>query len=122
MAKHDLSLRSLYGDGWSVPPMRQKDFQILSAVSQLGGGGTAAEIADAVEKCAPGFNVGYLYAALDRLRKKELVTARRGYDREWKYQVTEYGERTIRRAVIEGKRIVKAGAGLDAGECAERSE
>ena len=42
MGKHDLSLRSLFGDGWNAPPLDQCDFEILSAVRVLGGQSTPA--------------------------------------------------------------------------------
>jgi len=38
--KRDNSLRSLYGDGWTVESLSQLDLQVVTAVSQLGTGAT----------------------------------------------------------------------------------
>src|SRR3954452_24109016 len=37
MAKRDLSLRSLYGDGWSAPALNQAEYRILAAISEFQG-------------------------------------------------------------------------------------
>lgn len=50
MEKQDLSLRSLYGDGWNAPPLEQHDVQLLTAASLLAGQGTAESVSRTAEK------------------------------------------------------------------------
>ena len=49
LQKHDMSLRSLYGDGWNAPPLNQHDFRVLTAASILGGQGTPMRVLEIVE-------------------------------------------------------------------------
>src|SRR5437870_5050889 len=48
--KEELSVRSLYGDGWNVPALDQGDFQILTAASHLGDQATSDTILRTIEK------------------------------------------------------------------------
>src|SRR5690349_6235678 len=48
--KHDTSLRSLYGDGWSAPALKSREFQVLSAIALLRAGATLADIHEAVAR------------------------------------------------------------------------
>jgi hypothetical protein len=101
MAKRDLSLRSIYGDGWSAPALTQSEYQILTAISQLKGE-RASELriwAKADELSVSG--VSGFPGALHKLTKRGLITAQ--------MQVTEDGERALARARAEGKDLATAG-------------
>jgi hypothetical protein len=101
MSKHDLSLRSVYGDGWSAPALTQSEYQVLTAISQLQGE-RASELR--VWKKADELSVSGVSgfpAALHRLCKRGLITAQ--------MQVTEDGERALARAHAEGKDLATAG-------------
>src|SRR5437870_3546100 len=70
--KHDTSLRSLYGDGWSAPPLELNEFQILTAASLLGGEGTGRS----VYRKALGWGSSELVAlAFDSLEAQGMVVA-----------------------------------------------
>jgi len=122
--KHDTSLWSLYGDGWSAAPLEQTEFQVLTAVSLLGDRGTLKSITQMVDKWTAREMVGHVYLALGRLAERELIKVRSGpatggdkpVDR---FEITEDGDRALRRAKIEGKQLVTAREGLD-GPCTER--
>jgi len=96
--KHDTSLRSLYGDGWSAPPLKQREFEVLSAVALLEGNGTLAEIYHVAAKVG-GMKQFWIMLTLRRLERRELVTVNPS-DR---FRVTEDGDRALRRAHAEGK-------------------
>ena len=49
LESHDTSLRSLYGDGWSTPYLKQHEFQVLTAAVLLNGQGTASQLRNIVE-------------------------------------------------------------------------
>ena len=122
--KHDTSLWSLYGDGWSAAPLEQTEFQVLSAVSLLGDRGTLKSITRMVDKWTAREMVGHVYLALGRLAARELITVHSGpatggdkpVDR---FEITEDGDRALRRAKIEGKQLVTAREDLN-GPCTER--
>ncbi len=122
--KHDTSLRSLYGDGWSAAPLEQTEFQVLTAVSLLGNRGTLKSITQMVDKWTAREMVGHVYLALGRLAERELITVHSGpatggdkpADR---FEITEDGDRALRRAKIEGKQLVTAPEDLN-GPCTER--
>src|SRR2546422_4073477 len=122
--KHDTSLRSLYGDGWSAPPLEQREFQVLTAVSLLGDRGTLKSITAMVHKWTGRELVGHVYLALGRLAERGLVTVHSGPSRSYgeepqrRFEVTEDGDRALRRAKIEGKELVTARESLDS-ECTE---
>src|SRR5205809_5262360 len=111
--KHDTSLRSLYGDGWSAPPLEQLEFQVLTAVSLLGDRGTLKSITAMVHKWTGREMVGRVYLTLGRFAERELITVHSGpatggdkpFDR---FEITEDGDRALRRAKIEGKQLVTA--------------
>jgi hypothetical protein len=111
MEKHDLSLRSLYGDGWNCPPLEQDELQILTAAHLLGGQGTMASILQTVEKWAP--DTSTVAVVLEGLEAKGLVESLgTGEPLLRRFQVTEVGERSLRRAKAEGKRVVTAREGV----------
>ena len=122
--KHDTSLWSLYGDGWSAAPLKQTEFQVLTAVSLLGNRGTLKSITQMVDKWTGREMVGHVYLTLGRLAEHELITVHSGpatggdkpLDR---FEITEDGDRALRRAKMEGKQLVTAREGLD-GPCTER--
>jgi hypothetical protein len=105
--KHDTSLRSLYGDGWSAEPLDQREFQVLTVVSGLGGSGKIGRIFDAVTNWAPNLDVADVFLTLERLEKRELITGTPGGtdDGSRTFQTTEDGERALRRAHAEGKQL-----------------
>jgi hypothetical protein len=122
--KHDTSLWSLYGDGWSAAPLEQTEFQVLTAVSLLGDRGTLKSITQMVDKWTAREMFGHVYLALGRLAERELITVHSGpatggdkpVDR---FEITEDGDRALRRAKIEGKQLVTAREDLN-GPCTER--
>ena len=122
--KHDTSLRSLYGDGWSAAPLEQREFQVLTAVSLLGDRGTLKSVTAMVDKWTGRETVGHVYLALGRLAERELITVHSGpatggdkpLDR---FEITEDGDRALRRAKIEGKQLVTVREDLN-GPCTER--
>jgi len=124
LEKHDTSLRSLYGDGWSAAPLEQTDFQVLTAVSLLGDGGTLKSITRMVDKWTGREMVGHVYLTLGRLAERELITvhsgpATAGDNPVNHFEITEDGDRALRRAKIEGKQLVTAREDLN-GPCTER--
>src|SRR5437870_3115187 len=126
LEKHDTSLRSLYGDGWSAAPLEQREFQVLTAVSLLGDRGTLKSITAMVDKWTGREMVGHVYLALGRLAERGLIKAHSGSPRSNRYEpqrrleITEEGDRSLRRAKIEGKQLVTAREDLQNG-CTERS-
>jgi hypothetical protein len=117
--QHDTSLRSLYGDGWSAEPIDQREFQVLTAVSDLGGNGNLGRIFDAATKWAPDLDVADVFLTLDRLAKRELVAGTAVTDETRTFQTTEDGERALRRAHAERKQLQIAQEGLIKDACAE---
>ena len=124
--KHDTSLRSLYGDGWSAAPLEQREFQVLTAVSLLGDRGTLKSVTAMVDKWTGRETVGHVYLAVGRLAERGLITVHSGPSRSYgeepqrRFEITEDGDRALRRAKLEGKEMVTAREGLQNG-CTERS-
>src|SRR5437867_977194 len=124
LEKHDTSLWSLYGDGWSAAPLKQIEFQVLTAVSLLGDRGTLKSITQMVDKWTGREMVGRVYLTLGRFAERELITVHSGpatggdkpFDR---FEITEDGDRALRRAKIERKQLVTARESLES-ECTER--
>jgi hypothetical protein len=110
MAKRDLSLRSLYGDGWSAAPLNQAEYPILMAISQLQVDDTNElgiwQKAD--ELAGTHISAATFPVALRGLTERRLVTPQ--------MKLTNEGERALDRARAEGKQL--AGAGNE-GPCAE---
>jgi len=100
LTKHDTSLRSLTGDGWSIGPLEDREFRILSAVARAKEG-TAIEIMEIVENWED-LMVGTVLVLLDRLLRREFVME----TAPQVYKVTGEGERALRRAKLEGKELV----------------
>ena len=102
MGKHDLSLRSLYGDGWSVPAVDEADFIVLRALNSLGGEANGLSILHQMLKWLEHPPVALL--VLQSLQSRQFVTSS-GSENDFKrmYQITEYGDRALRRAIKEGK-------------------
>src|SRR5439155_24380409 len=65
LEKHDTSLRSLYGDGWSAAPLEQTEFQVLTAVSLLGDRVTLKSVTRMVDKLTGREMVGYVVVTLE---------------------------------------------------------
>lgn len=116
LEKRDTSLWSLSGDGWSVPALKQREFQVLTAVALLGDRSNIDAITDMVEDWVGGTMIGNVYATLRDLERKGFITfhrtalADRGGQEQHRYQITEYGDRALRRAKLEGKQLVNAAA------------
>jgi len=98
-----MSLRSLYGDGWSAKPTNQREFQVLAALAELGDKGEAGTIYKATKSWAPELDIADVFITLERLVKRELLTRT-----EETYQATEDGSRALRRAHKEGKQLATA--------------
>lgn len=114
LEQHDTSLWSLSGDGWSVPALKQREFQVLTAVAVLGGRSNIDAITDMVEDWVGGTMIGKVYTTLRDLEKQGFVTfhkaasADRRGPQQHRYEVTEYGDRALRRAKLEGRQLVAA--------------
>src|SRR5205823_11674840 len=112
LEKHDTSLWSLYGDGWSAAPLKQTEFQVLTAVSLLGDRGTLKSITAMVHKWTGREMVGHVYLTLGGLAERGIIALHS--DPTWEYgekpahrfEITEDGDRALRRAKIEGKELV----------------
>jgi hypothetical protein len=102
MGKHDLSLRSLYGDGWTAPALEEADLHVLLAARQLGEKATAVSIGLTVEQWTGHHPIVSL--ALERMEKDGLLSAEGAGDQR-RFKVTELGSRALRRAKAEGKKL-----------------
>jgi len=102
MNKHDLSLRSLYGDGWNAPALDQGDLYVLLAARQLGEKATAVNIALTVEQWTGHQPIVSL--ALERMEKQGVIAAEGAGDAR-RFSVTDLGNRALRRAKAEGKKL-----------------
>jgi DNA-binding MarR family transcriptional regulator len=107
--KRDTSLRSLYGDGWSVGAVNQSELQVLTAASMMDGQADIHSITDVVQTWTGGTMIGKVYATLNRLEKRGFIAVHRSApavkDGEpvIHFEVTEEGGRALRRAKAEGK-------------------
>jgi DNA-binding PadR family transcriptional regulator len=103
--KEELSVRSLYGDGWNVPALDHGDFQILTAASQLKDPATPATILRTIEKWTDRPPV--IRMRLEQLEERGFVASdSAGGQGQRRYQVTDYGQRALIRAKLEGKQPV----------------
>jgi hypothetical protein len=109
MDKQDLSLRSLYGDGWNAPPLEQHDLQLLTAAKLLAGEGTAESISRTAEKWG---GLAAPFLALERLVAEGLLVSLGTPGQQRHFQVTEIGERALGRAKAEGKQLLNPREGL----------
>jgi hypothetical protein len=109
MDKRDLSLRSLYGDGWSVGAVNQRELQVLTATALLGELADIHRITDVVQGWTGGTMIGTVYATLNRLEKRGFIgvhwstPAVKSGSRVVRFEVTDEGDRAMRRAKAEGK-------------------
>src|SRR5207245_9203177 len=98
----------------------------LETVLVFGVRGPLERITCMVDKCAGCETVGHVYLALGRLAELGLITVHSGRSRSYgeepqrRFEITEYGDRALRRAKLEGKELVTAREGLQNG-CTERS-
>jgi hypothetical protein len=107
--KRDTSLRSLYGDGWSADPVDQREFQVLSAVSMLGDQADLDKVTDIVQQwTGRSLVVGQVCATLGRLEKRKLIKVNPSGGAENRFEVSEQGDRALRRAKAEGKELMHA--------------
>jgi DNA-binding PadR family transcriptional regulator len=107
--KDELAWRSIYGDGWSVPPLDEGDLQIMTAVQLLGSEANGDNILHTIREWTE--HPPILTLGLDRLEAKGLLKST-GTGDQWKryYQVTKHGEGSLHRAAVEGKQVVAAEA------------
>src|SRR5262249_37980351 len=112
LKKYDTSLWSLEGDGWSAPATTQLEFQILSAASSLGEQADLTGITRMVEGWRGGRMIARVQSGLEDLEKRGLVKVRRlkGSDgqTQFLFDMSEDGNRAIRRAHAEKKQLVPA--------------
>jgi hypothetical protein len=116
MGKHDLSLRTLSGDGWTAPALQPYESRILKAAAGLAGQGTAESIFRSVEKCG---DLALVSSILDDMKAKGLlVSVGTGDPSQRQFQITELGERALGRARIEGvqDRLAEAMEGAEGAE------
>ena len=110
LKKYDTSLWSLEGDGWSAAATTQLEFQILSAVSSL----TDRAELQSINRMVEGWNgrniIARVLSALEDVEKRGLVKVRllrRGAETQFLFDLTEDGNRAIRRAHAEGKKLTQ---------------
>jgi DNA-binding MarR family transcriptional regulator len=125
--KHDTSLRSLYGDGWSAAPLKQREFQILTAVAQVAGPADAGAVAGIAGAWIAGLTIADAGFALERLEERGLVESRRSRPEgmtevRQRFQMTEDGERALARAHVEGKQLADAREGFPEDGLVEKSD
>jgi hypothetical protein len=112
LAKRDTSLRSLYGDGWSVGPLDEREFLVLSATALIGGTRDPGDVARAAQSWAPGLLHAQVYITLMHLEKKGFVTESPGPSEGLRlYEATAEGHRALARAREEGKVLEAAREG-----------
>jgi hypothetical protein len=116
LKKYDTSLWSLHGDGWSAPATTQLEFQVLSAVSELGERAELHSINRMVSGWAGRNTIVSVQSSLEDLEKRKLIKVRKVRSSDGKYQsffdLLEDGDRAIRRAHAENKELVPAPRGL----------
>jgi DNA-binding PadR family transcriptional regulator len=103
----DLAYRSLYGDGWTVPRLDERDLWIVSVVNLMAEPATAQNIERTIEK----WGGPYVIAAhrLERLEAQGLLSSDAAGDvSERRYQVTEDGHGALKRAKAERRELVVA--------------
>ena len=105
LSNQDTSLWSLYGDGWNAPALEQREFQVLTAVQMAAGGGDLSGITRNVFDWDGSISWGGVAAILTVLERRKLVT--RVEDR---WQLTEDGDRALRRAKEEKRQLVEVRA------------
>ena len=114
LAKVDTSLWSLEGDGWSAEPTNQREFRVLTAISQLGDRSDIHAITATVEQWTGGNMIVNVYDTLRRLEDRGLITfhrtgsAQNGAEPPHYYSLTRDGDRALRRAHAEGKQLINA--------------
>lgn len=110
MAKReDMSVRSFHGDGWSVGPLQQLEYQVLRAIEAGNTPRTSGQILRAARVWAPGLMLAHVYTALTRLERRGFVTAHEVEDKDTRvFTVSGEGERALLRAKLEGKDLVTA--------------
>ena len=115
LAKHDTSLWSFEGDGWSAPATNQLEFQILSAASALGERADLDSITDMVEGWTGKMMIARVQAELCDMERRGLIQVRRS-----NVQVTRDGDRALRRAHAENKYLIRTEESPIRGEAKER--
>ena len=112
LAKVDTSLWSLEGDGWSAEPTNQREFQVLTAISQLGERSDIHAITATVEQWTRRNMIVSVYDTLRRLEDRQLIAFHRtgpavdGGEPPHYYSLSKEGDRALRRAHAEGKELV----------------
>jgi len=112
LKKYDTSLWSLEGDGWSAEPTNQREFQVLTAISQLGDRSDIHAITATVEQWTGGNMIVNVYDTLRRLEDRQLIAFHRtgpavgGGEPPHYYSLSKEGDRALRRAHAEGKELV----------------
>jgi len=103
--KHDTSLRSLYGDGWSAPPLKQREFEVLTAAALLDGNGSLSEIHAVVAARVGAVRQFWILLTVKRLERRGLLTVRESDEPDAlpRFQPTVDGDRALARARAEGK-------------------
>ena len=112
LQKYYTSLWSLYGDGWSAPATTQLEFQVLSAASTLGDRAELHGINRMVSEWVGRNAIVKVQCSLEDLEKRKLLKVRKVLGSDGRYRsffdVTEDGDRAVRRAHAEGKELVPA--------------
>jgi hypothetical protein len=112
LKKYDTSLWSWEGDGWSAPATSQLEFQVLEAASTLTDRADLNSITRMVEVWTGGDMIARVHSAVEDLAKRRLLKVRRFKTHAGKesqmFDLTEDGDRAIRRAYAEGKKLAHA--------------
>ena len=107
----DMSLRSLYGDGWNAAPLNDREFQVLTAASASDTQGTIREITKSIQKWTESIQDVDVTVLLLQLEKRGLIKsrkqppAREGGEARFHWELTGDGDRALRRAKIEQKQL-----------------
>jgi hypothetical protein len=125
LKKPEYAFRSLYGDGWTVQPVNQREFQVLSAVEMLGGNGDTVEISDVAEEWAPGLNIAAVSNILGRLEQRGLLISRTSRlegagSLAQRYRLAHDGKGALLQARREEMELADAREGFSEGESPER--
>ena len=116
----DTSLWSLDGDGWNAPALNLDEFRVLTATQMIAGRGSLADITRDVAYWDEKIQWGRVAVILKRLETRKLVKqseipGRFEGEKIFGWQLTEDGDRALRRAKEEGKQLVEVRADVKDG-------
>jgi hypothetical protein len=111
LEKYDTPLRDLRErDGWIPCAITRREFQFLTAITQLGDQATFMNILRRVQSWAPRVILGHVWVGLERLEDEGFVKVIKPVPAEGdrprpKYQLLPAGKRVLARANAEGQSL-----------------